>query len=153
MAMIKRPGPLDLAAWRTLLAAEKMRTEDLGAEAGFWLVAWESGALVGGAGLELGADSALLRSVVVAAPLRGRGLGRAMVEACAEKAGQIGCSWLYAFSSEAPRFLIACGFRETTPSEIAAALPDSRQVALYARLKWLDSERAFRRSLSTPKGA
>jgi len=151
VAVISKPGALELAAWRTLLAAEKMRTEALGAAGGFWLVAHESGALVAGAGIEFGADAALLRSVVVAPPLRRRGLGRALVEACAERAAQAGCAWLYALGNEAPAFLLGCRFRETTPDEVAAALPASPLVVLYGRLKWLAGERAFRRGLSPAK--
>jgi N-acetylglutamate synthase-like GNAT family acetyltransferase len=148
VAVIRKPGTLDLAAWKALLAGEKMRTEDLGAPAGFWLVAHESGQLVGGAGLEFGTDSALLRSLVVAAALRRHGLGQALVEACAEEARKRGCTWLYAISTEAPKFLLASGFRETTPDEVEAALPDAPQVVLYRRLKWLPTERAFRRDLA-----
>lgn len=148
MAVIRKPGALDLAAWKALLAGEKLRTEDLGAAPGFWLVAHESGQLVGGVGLEFGTDAALLRSLVVAPPLRRQGLGQALVEACAEESRKRGCTWLYAFSTEAPKFFLASGFRETTPDEVEAALPDAPQVALYRRLKWLPTERAFRRDLA-----
>ncbi|MCC7281483.1 MAG: GNAT family N-acetyltransferase [Acetobacteraceae bacterium] len=153
MAVIRKPGTLDLAQWKALLASEKMRTEELGAGSGFWLVAHESGQLVGGAGLEFGGDSALLRSLVVAVPLRGRGLGQALLDALAEEAGRRGAVWLYALSSEAPKFLLASGFRETTPDEVEAALPEAPLVALYRRLKWLPTERAFRRDLAPASSA
>jgi N-acetylglutamate synthase-like GNAT family acetyltransferase len=147
MAVIRKPAGLDVAAWRALLAEASMRTEDLGAPAGFWLVAHESGALVGGAGLEFAPDAALLRSLVVAPALRRRGLGLALADACADEARRRGAAWLYTFSTDAPAFFQAAGFRETTPDEIAAALPEAPQVKLYQRLKWLPTERAFRRDL------
>lgn len=153
MAVIRKPAGLDLAGWRALLAGERMRTDDLGALDGYWLVAAESGALVGGAGIELAPDAALLRSVVVAPSLRRRGLGSALVEACAEEAIRRGASWLYVLGAEAAAFLFACGFRETTPDEVSAALPAARQVLLYRRLKWLATERAFRRDLPAPRAA
>jgi len=153
VAVIRKPGTLDIAAWKALLAGEKMRTEDLGAAGGFWLVAHESGQLVGGVGLEFGGDCALLRSLVVATKLRGRGLGRALVEACVEEAKKRGAAWMYALSTEAPKFLLASGFRETTPDEVEAALPDAPLVVLYRRLKWLPTERAFRRDLSASGSA
>ena len=153
MAVIRKPGALDMAAWKALLAGEKMRSEDVGAAGGFWLVAHESGQLVGGVGLEFGGDSALLRSLIVASPLRRQGLGHALVETCAEEAKKRGAVWLYAISTEAPKFLLASGFRETTPDEVEAALPDAPQVALYRRLKWLPTERAFRRDLAAASSA
>jgi N-acetylglutamate synthase-like GNAT family acetyltransferase len=147
VAVIRRPGTLDLAAWKAMLAGERMRTEELGAPAGFWLVAHESGQLVGGAGLEFGTDAALLRSLVVAEPLRRQGLGRALVQACIDEAAARGCAWLYVFPGGASRFVQAMGFRETTPDEVEAALPEAPQVLLDRRLRWLPTERAFRRDL------
>lgn len=147
MAVIRKPSALDLAAWRALLAAETMRTEDLGAAPGFWLVAHESGALVAGVGAEFDGDSALLRSLVVAPALRGGGLGAALLEAVADEATKRGCAWLYCFATGAPKFFARHGFRETTPDELAASLPNAPQVKLYTRLKWLGVEQAFRRDL------
>jgi N-acetylglutamate synthase-like GNAT family acetyltransferase len=153
LAVLRKPGTLDIAAWKAMLAAEKMRTEDLGAPAGFWLVAHESGQLVGGVGLEFGKDSALLRSLIVASPLRRQGLGQALVQAAADEAAKRGCTWMYCFSTGAPKFFLASGFRETTPDEVEAALPEAPQVLLYRRLKWLPTERAFRRDLGAPAKA
>lgn len=147
MAVIRKPAGLDLAAWKALLAREQMRTEDLGEPSGFWLVAHETGQLVGGCGLEFGDGAALLRSLVVAPPLRRQGLGAALADACAEEAKRRGATWLYCFATGAPTFFQASGFRETTPDEVAASLPEAPQVKLYARLKWLPTERAFRRDL------
>ena len=157
MAVIRKPSGLDLAAYRTLLASNALRTEDLGASAGFWLVAAETGQLVGGAGLEFGtgrhADSALVRSVVVAEKLRRQGLATALVEALVAEAQARGCTWLYAFSTGAPDFFRAAGFRETTPDELAASLPEAPQVKLFTRLKWLETEQAHRRDISPARDA
>jgi amino-acid N-acetyltransferase len=150
MAVVRKPTTLDLAAFKALLAANGQRTEDLGAPAGFWLVAHESGALVGGAGLEVGKGAALVRSLVVHEKLRRQGLGSALLEALVDEAQKRGCDWLYAFSTEAPDFFKAMGFRETTPAELAATLPEAPQVKLYTRLKWLETERAFRRDIAPP---
>jgi N-acetylglutamate synthase-like GNAT family acetyltransferase len=147
MAVIRKPNALDLAGWRALLAAETLRTEDLGDPQGFWLVAHESGALVAGVGAEFEGDSALLRSLVVAPALRGGGLGTALVDAVADEARKRGCAWLYCFATGSGKFFGRIGFRETTPDELAAALPNAPQVRLYRRLKWLETEQAFRRDL------
>lgn len=147
MAVIRKPAGLDLAAWKALLAKEQMRTEDLGEPAGFWLVAHETGQLVGGCGLEFGEGAALLRSLVVAPALRGQGLGAALLGACAEEAKRRGATWLYCFPGGAAKFVQANAFRETTPDEVAASLPKAPHLVLYARLKWLPTERAFRRDL------
>jgi GNAT superfamily N-acetyltransferase len=71
---------------------------------GFVNVAWDGGA------------HALLLDVVVAAGHRGRGVGKALVQAAAEGAAGAGCEWLHADweTDLDPFYKGACGFTPTS---------------------------------------
>jgi GNAT superfamily N-acetyltransferase len=76
----------------------------LGLLVGFVNVAWDGGA------------HAFLLDVVVAAGHRGRGVGKALVQAAAEGAAGAGCEWLHADweTDLDPFYKGACGFTPTS---------------------------------------
>jgi arsenite methyltransferase len=80
--------------------------------------------LVGVAGLELCADHALLRSVVVRPDWRGHGLGRALVDRVIAEAEARGVGALYLLTTTAAHYFPTFGFtettRETVPDDIRA---------------------------------
>jgi amino-acid N-acetyltransferase len=77
---------------------------------------------IGAIGLELYGDAALLRSAVVDPAWRGRGVGRALVDAAVESARAQGVHDLYLLTTTAEAFFSANGFRIVSPSAVPAAV-------------------------------
>lgn len=90
---------------------------------------------VGAIGLEHYGDAALLRSAVVDPAWRGRGVGRALVDAAVQAARAQGVQELYLLTTTAEAFFSAIGFtiisRDEVPTgvrrsvEFVSACPDS----------------------------
>ena len=78
--------------------------------------------VVGLGGIEQYGPYGLLRSIVVAAPFRGRGLGRRLCQALLDQAVQQGIHELYLLTESAERLFEQLGFetieRRTAPPEI-----------------------------------
>ena len=145
--MIRFAVPSDLPAMVALLVGAGMRTEDLLAERTRYWVAEEGGAVVGSLGLELGSESALLRSVGVVPAFRSRGIGKQLTETGLGWARARRYQRVYCFSTVAGSYWIARGFRECPVTEVARELPEAPQVALFRALGRLPSEIAFRMDL------
>ena len=85
------------------------------------IVARRDGAVIGSAALEIYQHGALLRSVAVAAPERGTGLGVRLTEAAIAHARARNIPTLYLLTTTADRFFPRFGFTTITRADV----PDS----------------------------
>ncbi len=118
----------DLAALCALLQASGLPPYDLtAAHLRRFVVLGEKGVLVGAVGLEGAGRSALLRSLVVAEPLRGQGWGRRLVERIETEALHEGVRTLYLLTTTAEAFFRTLGYapieRDRVPKTLRA-LPE-----------------------------
>jgi N-acetylglutamate synthase-like GNAT family acetyltransferase len=135
----------DAAALGEFLAAQGLPTEDILAPSTvYWLAETASRELIASAGLELGSEAGLLRSVAVAEVHRGKGLGKRMVTSALDKARAHRLRHVYLFSTGAGSYFVGLGFVESTVEELVAALPNGPQVIRFAALGWLSTEVAWR---------
>ena len=90
----------------------------------FWRFDTDDDIPAGFAGLELQGPDALLRSLVTLPPLRGAGVGRAMVAAIEQEARLRGCDAIYLLTQE-PDFFVRAGYaalgRDAVPEAIRAS--------------------------------
>ena len=117
----------DLAAISQLISSETLPAVDV-AEwlSGFWVLE-EAGTLLGCAGIERYGDSALLRSVVVAATLRGSGEGVRMTERALAFARDDGARRCYLFTMTASEFFSRFGFERCQLADFELAAQASWQ--------------------------
>ncbi len=134
----------DLPAVEALLAAAGLPL-DGAAEAltGMGVVARDGDHIVGAAAVERYAAAGLLRSVVVAAEHRGRGVGRAVVGGAEAAARAAGVRELYLLTETAPDWFPRLGYEAVPRSEAAAAVGASIEFTTVCR----DSGVAMRRVL------
>lgn len=103
---------------------------------------------IGAIGLERYADAALLRSAVVDSAWRGRGVGRALVDAAVQAASAKGVRELYLLTTTAEAFFSAMGFRIVARSEV----PESVRHSIEFVSACPDSATAMARSVApTPQ--
>lgn len=108
-----RPAtPADLPAILALLTDAGLVTSGVAEHLPGFLVAADGANVVGSAGLEVYGDAALLRSVAVAAPHRGQGLGRRLVDAALAAARRHGARVVALLTTSAAEYFRAWGFRE-----------------------------------------
>ena len=91
----------DVPALYGLLQASGLPLDGLDAHLSTALVAKVDGQVVGSAAVELYGQAALLRSVAVAQPMRGTGLGRKLVEAAQAIASRASVQRLYLLTETA----------------------------------------------------
>ena len=89
------------------------------------LVARADADIVGSAALEVYGDKVLLRSVAVAPPWRGRGLGHALTDAALDLARDDGATQAYLLTETADAFFPRFGFRPTTREAVPPAVRTS----------------------------
>jgi amino-acid N-acetyltransferase len=111
MAGIRSGTAAEIAAVCALLAAENLPTDGVADHIRDFLVAEEGGKIVGAVGIEYYADVALLRSAVVAPPLKGRGVGSRLVEALEQRAKAQGVRRLILLTTTAAEYFRAKGYR------------------------------------------
>ena len=118
----------DLPGIVLLLQAEGLPTEDLDENAlRLFLVVEEHGAVKAVVGLERYADTALLRSLVVASELRGLGHGNALASAAEQLARDLGIASLYLLTTSADAFFRRRGYRAIHRDESPAAIKQTTQ--------------------------
>ena len=98
------------AALVSALAAADLPTADLEDPGRQFFRVEQDGELIGYGGLEVCGPDALLRSVAVPEPLRGRGLGRQVVDAMLREAQRQGVTHAYLFTTSAVGFFEHLGF-------------------------------------------
>jgi len=108
----RRATPADLPLILSLLRQANLSVAGVEDHLAEFLVAVEGDRIVGSAGLEVYGEAALLRSVAVAAPQRGRGLGARLVTAALARARHLGVREVALLTTSAAPFFRRFGFRD-----------------------------------------
>ena len=116
----------DLPAVRQLLEAEHLPLDGLEAHLATMVVAKDAAGVVGAAAIELYADGALLRSVVVSPVVQGQGLGHRLTEAALDIAKHRHVKEAFLLTTTAERFFPKLGFepisRQDVPQSVRASV-------------------------------
>jgi amino-acid N-acetyltransferase len=116
----------DLAEVRRLLETQQLPLAGVNEHVGTMVVAKDGGEIVGAAAVELYADGALLRSVVVSPTAQGRGLGHRLTEAALEVAKERGSQTAFLLTTTAEHFFPKLGFerigRDDVPESVQASV-------------------------------
>jgi amino-acid N-acetyltransferase len=120
--VIQSAQPADVPVIGELLRSAQLPHEDFEAHLAHFLVARVAGVVVGAVGLERHDPDALLRSLVVAPPWRGHGLGDKLVQDLAGRASRAGVQNFYLLTTTAGQFFVARGFREIARDRVPAAI-------------------------------
>lgn len=118
--MLRAATVADLPAIERLLTDAELPIAGVADSLPTFVVAEQTGSLVGAAGLELCGNDALLRSVVVAPAWQSRGLGRALVSHVIAEAETRRLHALYLLTTTAEQFFPAFGFERTTRDAVPA---------------------------------
>src|SRR5215470_2119322 len=114
-------------ALKAALAKAKLPSADVEAPGRlFWRFETTDDVPVGFAGLELHGEDALLRSLVTLPPVRGRGVGAAMVAALEFEARLHGCRSLWLITTAAD-FFAKLGFARCERAVVPAAIRETAQ--------------------------
>lgn len=125
--VVETAGLGELPAIRALLTASHLPTAGLGDQPTTVLAARHGGRIVGTAALERYDDCALLRSVAVAEPVRGLGLGVRLSEAAVAFARSAGVRTVYLLTETAAEFFSRFGFRRIARDAVAPAVQRSAE--------------------------
>ncbi|HWN42468.1 MAG TPA: arsenic resistance N-acetyltransferase ArsN2 [Thermoanaerobaculia bacterium] len=120
--------PDDFAAIADLVRQASLPLDGLREQMGAALVARTTGEtvqIVGTVALELYGREALLRSLVVASPWRGRGMGLALAQAALELARSRGVERVFLLTETAAGFFPRLGFEPVERSAIPASVQQS----------------------------
>lgn len=114
-----------------------------------WIERDAAGHIVGSTGFELSPDGrhALIRSVAVAPPRRADGRGTQLARFALARAADVGAQTAWLFSRRSGAFWQGLGFVPAERDEMAAALADTHQVALFRETGQLEREVAWTRPL------
>lgn len=110
-----------------LLAQAGLPTEDLADGKVSLIGMWDGGVLGAVVGMELHGRVALLRSLVVSPPLRGRGHGEALVEKAEALARQAGVESVYLLTVASSAFFQRCGFTGIGREQVPVAIRQTPQ--------------------------
>jgi amino-acid N-acetyltransferase len=124
---IRVAAPGDFAGVVRLLEAADLPTAGLDRSLPDFLVAEESGRVVGAVGLEVYGDCALLRSAVVDAGRRGSGLGIDLVDSLLQRAETRGMREIYLLTTTAEHFFPRFGFVKISRDDVAPAVRASEE--------------------------
>jgi amino-acid N-acetyltransferase len=140
-------APADLAAIMRLLQACRLPTEDVEPHLKDFLVVKEDRQVVGVVGMEFAGQVGLLRSLAVAGPYRGAGIGEALCLAALTRAAERGVKTVYLLTETAGDF-----FRRTLAfqdAERSQAPPEIRASREFTTL-CASTATLLSRSLSQP---
>jgi amino-acid N-acetyltransferase len=126
-ATIRVAAPGDFAGVVRLLEAAELPTAGLNRSLTDFLVAEDSGRVVGAVGLEVYGDCALLRSAVVDAGRRGSGVGVDLVESLLRRAETRGVREIYLLTTTAEHFFPRFGFLTIPRGDVAPAVRASKE--------------------------
>lgn len=115
----------DLPAVLDLLTESDLPHDGLADHFDAAVVARDGATVVGCAALELYGEAALLRSVAVAARMRGQGLGRELTTAALELARARGVRRVYLLTTTAEGYFPSFGFAPITRAEVEPAVQAS----------------------------
>jgi amino-acid N-acetyltransferase len=123
-------APGDLAATRALVAAAGLPEEGLEDQfPAAFVAARADGLLIGTAGLESHGPHGLLRSLAVAPPYRGRGLGEALVRDRLARARELGLASVHLLTTTAAGFFERLGFRAMERAAVPPEIRATRELA------------------------
>jgi amino-acid N-acetyltransferase len=127
-AALRAANPADRASVLALLTEAGLPTADI-TDDGLrdFIVALDSGMVIGAVGLERHDGHGLLRSLVLAPEWRGRGLGAALLEAIEARARTFGLRTLSLLTETAAPFFAARGYATVPRSQAPAAVQASRE--------------------------
>jgi N-acetylglutamate synthase-like GNAT family acetyltransferase len=117
----------------------------------YWVAEENDHIFVGSVGLELGVDSALIRSVAVLPNFRNIGLGRNLVNIAMTCAKEMGCKRVFLFSMRSGKYWQKLGFQKTPVDELVQSLPDIPQVLRFTSIGKLATETAWKKDLTTAR--
>jgi amino-acid N-acetyltransferase len=112
----------DLPAVRRLLGTHHLPLDGVDEHVATMVVARDGGEVVGAAAVELYADGALLRSVVVDASARGRGLGHRLTESALDVARRHGAATAFLLTTTAEAFFRRLGFERVSREDVPASV-------------------------------
>lgn len=116
----------DLPAVRRLLESQHLPLDGVDEHVSTMVVAREGSEVVGAAAVELYADGALLRSVVVDPVVQGQGLGHRLSEAALRIARDRGTDTAFLLTTTAEKFFPKLGFepivRDDVPASVQASI-------------------------------
>jgi amino-acid N-acetyltransferase len=124
-ATIERARNEDLAGVLALLERHGLPVEGASRMGDALLVARLNGAIVGAAGLELYADGALLRSVVVDESVQGQGLGKDLTEAALRLARAHRAPSVFLLTTTADGFFPRFGFERIARNDVPQSVQQS----------------------------
>jgi amino-acid N-acetyltransferase len=124
---VRVAAPADFAGVVRLLEAAELPTAGLEPSLPDFLVAEESGRVVGAVGLEVYGECALLRSAVVDAGRRGSGLGIDLVESLLRRAATRGVREIYLLTTTAEHFFPRFGFLTIPRRDVAPVVRASEE--------------------------
>jgi amino-acid N-acetyltransferase len=119
----------DLPAVCRLLETQHLPLDGVGERMATMVVARDGDRLVGAAAVELYADGALLRSVVVDPAARGHGLGHRLTDAALSIAKARGSQTAFLLTTTAEKFFPKLGFERIARDDV----PDSVQTSVEFR--------------------
>ena len=119
---IERAHSDDLASVLRLLERHGLPLDGANELGEAMVVARSAGHVVGAAALELYADGALLRSVVVDATVQGRGVGQQLTVAAIALANKLGVSTVFLLTTTAADFFPRFGFERITREDVPASV-------------------------------
>lgn len=122
---IERPSTDDLPAIEDLLACGGLPLDGVAGAFRHGVVVREGDTVLGCAAVELYGEAGLLRSVAVREDLRGRGLGRELVEAAEGLAAAGGVRELYLLTESAAAWFPRLGYETVDRSVVPAAVSAS----------------------------
>jgi N-acetylglutamate synthase-like GNAT family acetyltransferase len=117
-------------------------------ELALWARVDAHGRIEGTAGFELSGRNALIRSVAVAAPARGTGLGSQLAQFAFDRAVEAGAERAWLFSRRSGPFWQKLGFVSADRDELAQLLSTTHQVTEFTATGQLGREIAWSRALS-----
>lgn len=124
--LIERARPGDLADVLALLERHNLPLAGVPDHVDTLVVARDDGRIVGAAAVELYADGALLRSVVVDTPAQRKGLGHRLTDAALNIAREHHVDTVFLLTTTAERFFPRLGFtqisREDVPTTVQASV-------------------------------
>jgi amino-acid N-acetyltransferase len=123
--MIGAAAETDLPEVRRLLETQQLPLAGLDEHVATMVVAREGLHVVGAAAVELYADGALLRSVVVSPPVQGRGLGHRLTEAALKVASDRGSPTVFLLTTTAEDFFPKLGFERVSREDVPASVQAS----------------------------
>jgi amino-acid N-acetyltransferase len=115
----------DLPAVRRLLESQHLPLDGIDEHVSTMVVAKKEGEVVGAAAVELYADGALLRSVVVDPIVQGQGLGHRLSDAALSIAKDRGTRTAFLLTTTAERFFPKLGFEQIERDDVPASVQAS----------------------------